>query len=276
MKSTDEEPNPLERALSRASREPALLPEFYRQLLRSEIYLLGSRSDEEVDGGRQALTLIQWETEGGERIIPVFTSLEALRRSVDVEDDVLCMGVSQFLTLGTSLPLVLDPMSDHHAVLSADDVRALAEGHLPGVRGLIIQQGPLERDSELRTPEPQPAQLIDHLTTFLAGRLEVEAAWLGAFVSDETSAAEHSEAQAERKRPRFLIGLEVPAEVFEEVVEDVVCVIAQSATVDDVDTVDVIAMDSAQLADRLRTSAEPFYRRSWGARIMDPLHVGHA
>lgn len=268
MNLPDEQPSPLERALSRASREPAMLPGFYRRLLRSEVYLLGSRRPPEGDGQAQAVTLIQWETESGDRVIPVFTSLEAVRRSVDTDDQVLRMGVAQFLTLGTDVPLVLDPLSEHNAVLSTEDVRALAEGHLPGVGASLVQRGAVDRDLALIMPSPQPVWLIDQLTIFLSERPEVEAAWLCALETDGSEPVEEGQ--------RLLIGLDLPTDVFEEVVEDIVCVIGQSAAIDEIDHVDVIAMTPGPLADHVRRQFEPFYRRSWGARLTDPLQIGHA
>jgi len=288
MESADEASDSLERAMERAFREPALLPDFYRALLRADLFLVGRSDQPSGSERRHRITLMQWETESGERVIPVFSSLDELRRSVDEDEHVLRMGAAQLLTLGTSLPLVVDPLSEHQAVLSPDDVHALASGRLPGVGGALEQStmAPLSNAVPAGL-DPAPARLIDALITLLARRPCVERAWLCQLHPSEVAAdvpAGITAATAHElpdEAGMVLLALEMNAEHdpghdIVQVIEDVTCVIAQAADGSLLPAVDVITLADDPLSRRLREGVLPFYERRWGARMTDPLVVGHA
>jgi hypothetical protein len=284
MESADEASDSLERAMERAFREPALLPDFYRALLRADLFLVGRSDQPSGSERRHRITLMQWETESGERVIPVFSSLDELRRSVDEDEHVLRMGAAQLLTLGTSLPLVVDPLSEHQAVLSPDDVHALASGRLPGVGGAlagmgggalggVVEQGLAAPHSDAMPAslDPAPARLIDALITLLARRPCVERAWLCQLRLLEVTREQPDEAGM------VLLALEIDAEHDRmQVIEDVSCVIAQAVDGSQLPTVEVITLADDPLSQRLREGVSPFYERRWGARMTDPLVVGHA
>ena len=256
--------NPLEHALSRAHEEPAMRPDFYRALLASEIYLIGSSEPGGRDAAGQQVTLMQWETERGERMIPFFTSLEEVRRSIDSEEQVLRMPGAQLMALGTDVPLVLNPLSDHQEVLSPDDVQALAEGHLPGVAAVASREQDGGASRQVRIPQPYPAMLVDALTTLFVGRDEVEAAWICAM-----------EMEAPVDAGQLLIGLDLVTGSFERIAEEVVYVTSQVDS-DGYAAADVMELGDTPLAQQIRASSDPFYSRRWGQRIADPLRPGHA
>ena len=265
MEPTTDQPNVLEHALSRAHQQPAMRPDFYRALLRSEIYLIGSSSPADSTRSGQELTLMQWETERGERVIPVFTSLEEVRRSIDSEEQVLRMPGAQLMALGTDVPLVLNPLSELQAILSPDDVQALAAGHLPGVDAVASRQHEAGRPRRVGPARPYPAILVDALTTLFVGRREVRAAWLCAM-----------EPELRGDPDQLLVGLDLEPDTFEQVSEDVIYVASRVEERGGFVSADVLELGDSPLSRQVRAVAEPFYSRSWGERITDPLLPGHA
>jgi hypothetical protein len=78
--------NALEHALEQAAKEPANRPAFYRLLLESEVFVLGST---EGDGeGRRTLaagekiSIVNWQKNDGAPVIPFFSSLGVLRSAI--------------------------------------------------------------------------------------------------------------------------------------------------------------------------------------------------
>ena len=81
----------LERALERAVADPVSRPEFYRTLLESEIFIIG-HSDAVTEirtllPSGSKIDLVHWEKKDGTPVVPFFTSLEALRRSLKEEGE---------------------------------------------------------------------------------------------------------------------------------------------------------------------------------------------
>lgn len=265
MELTSNQHNALEDALSRAHEQPAMRPAFYRALLRSEIYLIGSSSPIDGDSAGRELTLMQWETEGGERIVPIFSSLDEVRRSIDSEEDVLRMPVAQLMALGTDVPLVLNPLSEMQEVLSPDDVQALAAGHLPGVTAVASRQFDVGAARNVCDPDPYPALLVDALTTLFSGRPQVMSAWVCAVDPDD-----------EGRTDQLLIGLDLEPDTFDQIAEDVAYVASQVQDSGVYASADVMELGASPLSAQIRELGPPFYRRTWGERITDPLQPGHA
>lgn len=84
------EDNTLEQALRRAAAEPAERPAFYRLLLESTVYVIGT-SDLPLGEGAAlqpgARVQVQhWKKEDGSLVIPFFSSLRTLHQAVENEE----------------------------------------------------------------------------------------------------------------------------------------------------------------------------------------------
>ena len=78
--------NDLEQKLMRAADEPTSRPEFYKALMVSDVFIIGS-SDSEGEGvstipAGAKLSIVNWEKNDGTPFIPFFTSLDALQRAL--------------------------------------------------------------------------------------------------------------------------------------------------------------------------------------------------
>src|SRR5688572_25903419 len=105
----------LERALERAANDPASRPEFYRALMASDVFVIG-RSDA-ITGQRALIPagakmgIVHWEKPDGTPVVPFFTSLEALRRSLKEESDFMALPARGFFEMVKGKTLVLNPAS---------------------------------------------------------------------------------------------------------------------------------------------------------------------
>jgi hypothetical protein len=127
-------------------------------------------------------------------------------------------------------PAIMDPAGPVPYRFEADELAALAAGHLPGTDEPVFDTPP-SRSLRLRLPGPDALTLEASLAEALRGT-EVDAAWLVESESDG--------------RPRLLLGL-LGGE-------------GASATVDVPDGTDVVWLEEPMLAS-VRAVAEPFYRR---------------
>lgn len=94
MKITEE--NKLEEILRLAADEPAYRPQFFEVLLSSDLFVLGTAGLPDTDGelNLEAGSKIQiqhWEKADGSPVIPFFSSLEVLRKSINSEESYLAL-----------------------------------------------------------------------------------------------------------------------------------------------------------------------------------------
>src|SRR5690554_2174529 len=92
------EENKLEEILRLAADEPAHRPRFCEVLLSSQVFLLGTTgvpgADGEVDLDAGSKVQIQhWEKADGSPVIPFFSSLEVLQKSINSEESYMAIPV---------------------------------------------------------------------------------------------------------------------------------------------------------------------------------------
>lgn len=122
--------NPLEHALILAADEPAHRPHFYTILMDSQVYLLGTT---EIQGTEKKVNLkagskvqIQhWQKPDGSPVIPFFSSLEVLQKSIATEEAYLVLPVRAFFEMTRGARLFLNPQSDYGKEFSPNEVEQL-------------------------------------------------------------------------------------------------------------------------------------------------------
>src|SRR5258705_8921581 len=124
--------NELERVLVQAAHDPAAAPAFYRQLLDSELLVLGSVAGHEdateqfalAPGGQ--IQLITGENNGS-RYLPVFSSLKRMQDYVRQESKFLRVNGRALLDLARGAPVTLNPASEYGKELTAREVQQLLD-----------------------------------------------------------------------------------------------------------------------------------------------------
>lgn len=189
----------LESAVAIAAKDPATRPEFYRILLASEIYVLGS-SDMPDDGchslpAGSSLSLVTWKKADGTTVVPFFASLEALRRLLKEPTPYVTMPARAFFEMTKGATLVLNPSSEYEKEFLPHEIDALLQ---TGVNSLLtLDQVQEPRKVLLGQPADYPAAMVAALSKLLAKHPTVKGAYL--CIMHDPSAG---------NKPALVVGLE--------------------------------------------------------------------
>src|SRR5262245_39659918 len=146
--------NRLEQLLVSASEEPEKRLDFYRQFLEFDVFVIGS-----IEEGKSRLAFFDVE---GEKVLPIFSSLERLREAVESEQPVVQMSArALFAGMPPDVRLVLNPGSAFGKEFSADEIAAMLEGSLAAE----VDQIDVPDDEEVLLGQPAryPRALVDGL-----------------------------------------------------------------------------------------------------------------
>jgi SseB protein N-terminal domain len=127
--------NPLETLMQAASADPAKTPEFYRALLRSELYILTPEAEIEP-GRRRSLNLhekinVATVEFKGKQWHPAFTAPK--RISAYLKEPETCLGANArdlFALLPPGSNFWLNPQSDCQKPLPSDEISLLLSGKI--------------------------------------------------------------------------------------------------------------------------------------------------
>ena len=243
--------NRLERLLPLAAEEPAHRPEFYRLLLQSTVYVLGTGS-EEGEAGVDAAGEVQiqfWEKPDGTPIVPFFSSLEKLHASSQAEQPYLALPATSLFEMTRGTALVLNPDSPYGREFTLEEVAFLLAGKLddPPVQRRVMPTGTRIVFGE---PAEYPVKLVDSLTQLLAKHGNVKRSFL-ALIYDPS---------VDDERPHLVVGIEADG--------DITDVIGKAGAVaadimDATESLDFIQVREGEpgLSENFLTSIKPFYTR---------------
>ncbi|MCK6394273.1 MAG: enhanced serine sensitivity protein SseB C-terminal domain-containing protein [Zoogloea sp.] len=262
---TNEKECPLEAALRRAAEEPGHRPEFYRLLLESSVLILGhsntSHGTQTLEAG-ETISIQNWVRDDGSPVIPFFTSLTALHRSIEQEVTYMALPARSLFEITKGSPLVLNPKSSYGKEFFPNEIEALlAEG---------VNQLPKQRVAYKATkvllgqPADYPSKMVDSLTTLLSKHSNVKAAYL-ALMHDPSKDT----------KPHLVVGIEVDGEI-ENVMREAGVVASDSAP--NGGPVDLIQIERGDLglSEYFVHEVKPFYERRWGSKLKSLLGIGHA
>lgn len=256
----------LEIALRRAADGPAARPEFYRLLVESKIFVLG-KSDSASDGDSMIsagakLAIVNWQRQDGSPVIPFFTSLPALQRAIEEEEPYVALPARAFFEITKGASLVLNPKSPYGKEFYPQEISAILStgtNHVPEQR--VIQK---EVNVLLGQPKNYPSEMVSAITLLLAKHSNVKAAYLALMSQPNSTPAES-----------LLVGIEGDG-TLDEVIRQVGTVAADTRPAEfPVDLVHVKRGESG-LSEYFLSSTQPFYERSWGAKIKSALGWGRA
>jgi len=245
------EDNVLEIALELAAAEPAHRPEFFRLLLESTIFILGS-SDQMDEGSvtLKANTQIQiknWVKPDGSSVIPFFSSLRALQLAIQSDEQYIALPARTFFEITRGAELILNPRSEYGKEFTRTEVEALLS---EGVSRLP-EQRVVEKDTQVLLGQPSnyPTAMVASLTTLLAKHSNVKAAYL-ALMHDVSM----------DDKPHLIVGIEAEGD-FENVIREAGTVAADTAPKGE--PVDLIRLIRGEpgLGQYFLEEVKPFYER---------------
>lgn len=261
-----ESQNALERKLAQAADDPATRPEFYKELLEAEIFVIGF-TDSPGEGRTTVpegakLSIVNWTKDDGTPTIPFFTSLEALQRALKEEARFVAMPARSFFEITLGSFLVLNPMSSYGKEFHPDEVRALLEtgmNHEPVRR--VVQK---ETRVLLGQPANYPVEMVASLTKLLARHSAVKAAYLCLMHDPESG-----------DKPTLVVGFEGEGDLTEAIKE------AGSVAADTAprgELVDFFELKRGEkgISEYMFESVKPFYERTWGVKLRSMFNPARA
>jgi hypothetical protein len=244
----DTDASPLERALRLAATDPSARPDFYRQLLEAEVFVIGDARDGK-DGAwtaqeGESISLQHWSKPDGTAVLPFFSSLAALQRALDHEVTYYQLPARALLEMTQGATLVLDPRSEYGKEFAPGEIVALLSGGLTQA----AERRVMEEATQvlLAQPKERPQALIDGVRAFLDKRPEARRAWL---------ALMHIPSQD--SEPHLVIGVEADGDT-DPLLAEVGNVAADLSRAGPVDVVQVRAGEEG-LSRYFLDSVEPFF-----------------
>ena len=242
--------NQLERSLVRAADDPAARPQFYRDLVESDVFVI----DHGPPPARSGRTVLEEDLElllqpleiDGKPYLPIFSSLPRLQAVLREEAGYIAMNARQFFEITRGADLVLNPGSEYGKELVAAEIASLLDGSIWKPTESFVAK----KDTEvlIGPPARYPTELAEALTRLYRKRREVKRAWLAHFDNPERDEQAHT-----------LIALEVSRNGEEIAAET--GLVAQSVPVPDPPVDLVLISGGGGIADYFLEEAEPFYER---------------
>ena len=243
----------LEIALELAASEPAHRPEFYRLLLESTIFIIGSSASEQLEEGPVTLkanTQIQvtnWVRPDGSSVIPFFTSLRALQQAITSDETYLALPARTSFEITRGAELILNPRSEFGKEFTSAEVEALLTEGVNKVATPMVAEKATE--VLLGQPANYPKAMVASLTTLLAKHSNVKAAYLAQMYI-----------RSQDEKPHLMVGIEADGD-FENVVREAGTVAADTAPEGEpVDLIRVVRGQSG-MAKYFLKEVKPFYER---------------
>lgn len=195
--------NDLEISLVKASADPSHRPQFLRDLLASNIFLItpGDTTMDVRDGVLQQGTTIAiqpWQRDGKDWL-PIFSSLPLLQQNLRTESAYLQLNAKDFFEFTRGAHVILNPNCDYGKEFLPEEISGLLDGSIyapkqtatitTGTRVLLGQ------------PKEYPTELVKSLSNLFANHRNVRAAYLAQFFNPESG-----------DPPHLLIGIDVEGE----------------------------------------------------------------
>jgi len=259
------EENKLEEILRLAANEPAHRPQFCEILLDSQVFLLGTTGASGTDGeiNLEAGSNIQiqhWEKADSSPVIPFFSSLEVLQKSINTEESYLVLPVRSLFEMTQGTTLFLNPKSDYGKEFIPEEV-----AHLLSIG---ISQAPSQRVVEKETkvllgqPSNYPSKMINSLTQLLKKHNNVKKAYLA--LMHDTSVDE---------KPHLIVGIEAEGDI-EKVMRQAGNVAGDTAPEGEPVDLYRVKNNESGVSDYLINQTKPFYEKKWGSKIRSWLGSG--
>lgn len=242
--------NNLERSLMKAAEDPAHHPQFYRDLVKSDLFIVQygpppeRKSSVVLKEGRQLD--IQPMEFNGKPYLPVFSSLPRLQATLREEAGYIALNALDFMELTQGAELLLNPGSDFGKEFTKEEIQSIVDGSI----WKPSDSYRVEKETEILIGQPAnyPHELADALCRLFEMTKEVKQAFLVHFFNPEKDENAHT-----------LVGIEVSGN-WQEVVSQAGLVIRGVEIPDPpVDFIEITGHGGVE--DYFSKECEPFYKK---------------
>lgn len=194
----------LENLLEKAAKDPAFRPDFYAELMNSELIVLYQPDcNNELKSGfvhlekDTAVKIKQFRSQDGRVIIPIFTDVEAIRKGIKTEENYLQFNAKQLFEITKGASYILNPYSDYAKEFTPEEVSNLLNDTVSQSDTHII-----EKETKVLVGQPRvyPHRLVKALRRYFSKTNIVESAYIvQIFIPDKD------------KSPHLMVGIRMPS-----------------------------------------------------------------
>jgi len=245
--------NHLEHSLVKAVTDPSHRPQFYRDLLVSDIFVVnaGGESFDIHDGVLQQGANIQFQSwqRDGESWLPVFSSLNRLQQSLQTETTYLRLNAKSFFEITRGANVILNPNLDYGKEFTAAEIASILDGSIfRAGQGYTVEK---ETQVLIGQPAAYPTELVNALCRLFPKHPKVKAAYLAHLFNPERDEPAHT-----------LIGIEAAGD-WDAIVGDAGMVAKEAMP--DKEIVDFVRVspDDTGVSQYMLHKTKPFYKKSF-------------
>jgi SseB protein C-terminal domain/SseB protein N-terminal domain len=191
--------NKLEQSLMKAVNDPAHHPQFYKDLVESDLFIVQHGPPPEQsgktilkEGFQLKIQNIEWN---GKPCIPVFSSLPRLQQALQAEAGYIAVNALELMKITLGAEMVLNPGSDFGKEFTRQEIQSIVDGSI----WKPAESYRVEKDTQVMMGQPAnyPRELADALARLFKGMKEVKRAYLVHFFNPEKD-----------QKPHTLVGIE--------------------------------------------------------------------
>jgi SseB protein C-terminal domain/SseB protein N-terminal domain len=243
--------NDLEKSLFDAATRPSARPQFYRDLLEADIYIVNRG---ESDPGIQDHTYqpgsdlaIQRIKKDGALWLPVFSSLPRLQQFANSDSNYLRIGARDFFEMTRGANIVLNPNFEYGKEFLPQEIEQMLDGSIfaPGQTTIV----PKDTQVLIGQPAVFPNELVKALSDYFATIPLVNRAYL----------AQYHDPQNDEK-PHLLIGIDAKSD-WGKIIGDAGMI--ASNVMGKGELVDFLRLDDSGISQYLVNKTRPFYEKSF-------------
>ncbi len=186
--------NDLERSLMQAVADPAHRPQFYRDFLAADIYVIEAGAHP-VHAERKTLEegyelKIEPIVFKGKSYLPIFSSVGRIQAVIKEDAAYIGLNAREFLKMTRGADLFLNPGSDYGKEFLQDEILSLLEGSMPASRERYTVQKPTQ--VMIGQPAVYPTRLVEALTRLFEKNGRVRKAYLAHYLNPERGEKAHT------------------------------------------------------------------------------------
>lgn len=246
--------NKLERSLMDAAKDPSSRPQFYRDLLEGELFIVSELKDKSL--AVQAEFILPKDSEiniqsmhfNGRDFPVCFTSLVCFQKSINKESGYIKMKAKDFLEIIKESGFLLNPGLEYGKEFTAEEVKRILDGSI-----WVPKEGyTIERESKifLGQPAKYPIEMVEAIKKLFK---QIEAIHKGYLVQIYIP--------SRNEPPHPVIGIEIDENAdWNNIVSQIGMVLEYFKQ--DVTLVDTIKIKNGdQISDYMIKETKPFYKR---------------
>ncbi len=244
--------NLLEKSLIAAADDPSNSHQFYKNLLKSDLFVVQGGEVPETHGAvtlEEGMTLqIQNIEHNGKPYVPVFSSLPRLQSVLQKEVGYVSMNALDLMKVIQGSEIILNPGSPYGKEFVRDEILSIIDGSVFQPSESFVAK----KDTQVLIGQPNthPKELIDSLKAYFKKRREVKNAYIAHFQNPEQD-----------EKPHTLIGLEVEGE-WEDIISGAGMAIGDVHVPDPpVDFIQI--MGNGGIEEYFTSSCKPFYKKKF-------------